>query len=462
MNHGDKDAISRWVELHREALSAEWNVPEGRLGSVIRQLRRRAMIASTRASALLFLMVLVIFAGLFYYIGEPIWQDRVDGRRAALEQLLERTAAEHNELTARVGTELLNDSELNQELQSRLETLWSQFETAADLPEANSDLEIEWVLVHWDNIAVAPVFGSDEETFLHFATVPDDHPAIVNDGSPLRFYVDEDDQWGTAFTNILQSARHTVHWRDWLGESVDGAENADLGDGDAPPSLFVEEQIRDLFTQRPLSFLFSDVDAFHEAVKEFVPSRALLSARQDVLADEYEDLQEDGFGLLDHERQLRNLADFMVACRGNVELVGRPETAGSDTTPLADGEVFGAITTACAQAYQAQVLEENDNLWEIMAIRVPPGFLLLFLLVTLGGLYRYSIRLASFNNSRADVLEMLSNGRGPDDPLNDGEWKNLRESALSFAGDRVEFGATTAGIGPGGLSFGSSPKATKE
>ncbi|MBB93088.1 MAG: hypothetical protein CML68_00565 [Rhodobacteraceae bacterium] len=110
--------------------------------------------------------------------------------------------------------------------------------------------------------------------------------------------------------------------------------------------------------------------------------------------------------------------DFMTICRGTVE--------------EAD------VTQVCAAAYQAELEAESGNWWQTLAQQVPPGILILFLLATLGGLYRYNLRLAGFHASRADLLELalidpeMMRGK-------DGETL-VTQLADALAADKVEFG----------------------
>ena len=70
-----------------------------------------------------------------------------------------------------------------------------------------------------------------------------------------------------------------------------------------------------------------------------------------------------------------------------------------------------ALTTACVDAFAAsEAVTRSGNGGESLAEKVPPGILLLFLLATLSGLYRYNVRLAGFHNGRADALELMVAG----------------------------------------------------
>lgn len=106
---------------------------------------------------------------------------------------------------------------------------------------------------------------------------------------------------------------------------------------------------------------------------------------------------------------------FMEACRAGA---AEPDDA--------------ALTTACLNAYSASETEARQDWWQTLAEQVPPGILLLFLLATLAGLYRYNVRLAGFHNGRADALELLVAQVDKD---------LLTPVADALAADKVEFGA---------------------
>jgi hypothetical protein len=54
--------------LNKAALNAEWNVPDGRLGAVIQQLRRRAMIANSRARWQFWLLMGIVLISILAYL----------------------------------------------------------------------------------------------------------------------------------------------------------------------------------------------------------------------------------------------------------------------------------------------------------------------------------------------------------------------------------------------------------
>ena len=66
---------------------------------------------------------------------------------------------------------------------------------------------------------------------------------------------------------------------------------------------------------------------------------------------------------------------------------------------------------------------------------------LLFLLATLGGLYRYNLRLAGFHHSRADALVLLAEYQEMmEKPIGEDKVPLFVEMASLLAADKVEFG----------------------
>jgi len=118
-------------------------------------------------------------------------------------------------------------------------------------------------------------------------------------------------------------------------------------------------------------------------------------------------------GLASAETQ-QAFAEYMATCRA--------------------GASDAAITSACVTGFTDVQRVRQETLWETLADRAPPAILLLFLLSTLGGLYRYNARLAGFHQARADALEMLSLARGAADI------EALKALSEALGADRVDFG----------------------
>lgn len=92
-------------------------------------------------------------------------------------------------------------------------------------------------------------------------------------------------------------------------------------------------------------------------------------------------------------------------------------------------------TEHCTTAYTTLRASEKASLWETFAEHTPKAILILFLLATLGSLYRYNLRLAGFHSSRADLLELAFINKIPNPD-------HLATLATALAADKVEFGKT--------------------
>jgi hypothetical protein len=130
------------------------------------------------------------------------------------------------------------------------------------------------------------------------------------------------------------------------------------------------------------------------------------------------------------DRKALEFTDFLKLCRG--------------------GATTADITTACLTAWQSEQAKDQRSWWETLADQVPPGILLLFLLATLGGLYRYNLRLAGFHESRADALQLLAQGRDAAQlrdilAASPGDAVNL--ATIFLGADKVEMGTIKAKLG---------------
>ncbi len=100
----DRAGLDQTRDLLRAARNAEWNVPEGRIGGVIRQLRARGDRARRSALWNFRWLVVVIFAGLIFYLGLPFYQSYVDGRRLTLTETLASIEATEARLALEIAT----------------------------------------------------------------------------------------------------------------------------------------------------------------------------------------------------------------------------------------------------------------------------------------------------------------------------------------------------------------------
>ncbi|MEM1360685.1 MAG: hypothetical protein AAGF94_03090 [Pseudomonadota bacterium] len=159
------------------------------------------------------------------------------------------------------------------------------------------------------------------------------------------------------------------------------------------------------------------------ATTRLLAVRSELDARLEEIEGELA-MSSDVFALAE---QRENFAAFMATCRGTTDWTEPSQPRGvTDADP-------DRVTLACTQAWQAELSREDADVFQTLAKQAPPGILLLFLLGTLGALYRYNVRLAGFHDSRADVLELLKAS---------GSYDGDRMLTLSdaLAADKVEFG----------------------
>ncbi|WP_415837545.1 hypothetical protein, partial [Phaeobacter inhibens] len=145
--------------------------------------------------------------------------------------------------------------------------------------------------------------------------------------------------------------------------------------------------------------------------------RGVLSTLEHETLDKLNRLR-DAPALLKREEIHQNYEDFLNLCRG----------AKSDAD----------LTRACLDSWRSERESGKQNWWQALAVQVPPGILLLFLLSTLGALYRYSLRMSGFYHSRADALELLHAG------LDEKQLASLTALATDLAADKVEFGKGNA------------------
>jgi hypothetical protein len=138
-----------------------------------------------------------------------------------------------------------------------------------------------------------------------------------------------------------------------------------------------------------------------------IEDRASLESQRDAARTRADEIRTGGFSLT---QRRQDFAEFMRTCRTEA-----------------------ATTQHCTEAYVALRQAETQTVWEILAERAPQAILLLFLLATLGGLYRYNIRLAGFHHGRADALELFADSGG-------GTPETLTALAEALAADKVAFG----------------------
>ncbi len=151
--------------------------------------------------------------------------------------------------------------------------------------------------------------------------------------------------------------------------------------------------------------------------------RAVLRGIYAETSAELRRLRSFPYSVLQLEQSRETFRAFMAVCRG----------AATPVKPTADNTA-DPLTLACLEGWKAERASGLQSWWNTLADSVPPGILLLFLLATLGGLYRYNLRLAGFHHSRADALEMLAMGYSNTD------LEQLVSLSDALAADKVEFG----------------------
>jgi photosystem II stability/assembly factor-like uncharacterized protein len=170
------------------------------------------------------------------------------------------------------------------------------------------------------------------------------------------------------------------------------------------------------------------LDALAERHADIVTQRKALAILRERTETDLNDLEGSPLAVLQRERETVAFADFLKICRGDASPPSEP------------------LTKSCLESWQARE-EAGRSWWEVIAEQTPPGILLLFLLATLGGLYRYNLRLAGFHDSRADVLEMLSFNQTPEalsKLLTTNPGDVINQLSLAMGAEKVEMGAIRA------------------
>ncbi|MEL7254439.1 MAG: hypothetical protein AAGL23_09720 [Pseudomonadota bacterium] len=202
-----------------------------------------------------------------------------------------------------------------------------------------------------------------------------------------------------------------------------------------------QDQAIRVFLQEDLAnYDFDEKDAALNQINTIIAQRTVLATRKLETQATQDDLPTGAYFL---QQQRQSFRQFMQDCRGVTPVAVGSAQAG---TPQANG-VAGdpdEITLACTQAWMKKLEAEAGTWWQTLAQQIPPGILLLFLLATLGALYRYNLRLAGFHASRADLLELMSMGQ-PSSKNMFVEWDkdNFSRITEALAADKVEFGKGT-------------------
>lgn len=267
------------------------------------------------------------------------------------------------------------------------------------------------------------VTSSGTNKDLHAISVLEDEKtlAAVGEGGVIIHSADAGENWTLApsegtedFTSLVPfGSRRALIALEFGGSSffvIDerlGRELADVpiskgAEGDAALGAFLAQLSKEVQRHDGVSSVDKDLN-------EIIGQRLRVDGSR---AAAVSALTELASGELTQERRQQAFVSFMESCRETVE-------ASTE------------VTVACANTYAALQTDQSVTWWAALAEQVPPGILLLFLLATLGGLYRYNLRLAGFHHSRADALEILT------EHVNHGA---LGEISDALAADKVEFG----------------------
>ena len=178
------------------------------------------------------------------------------------------------------------------------------------------------------------------------------------------------------------------------------------------PGRAGDEQMRAAFFELPEYVRGSPARReMYRQFEEAIADRPTLVSQRQAAQAAAGEIATGGFSL---SQRREDFAEFMARCRGEE---GQADTGGG-----------------CADAYVALREAETPGPWQVLADRVPQAVLLLFLLATLGGLYRYNLRLAGFYHARADALELLGQDK-------DGTAAEVLDKlGTALAADKVEFG----------------------
>ena len=178
------------------------------------------------------------------------------------------------------------------------------------------------------------------------------------------------------------------------------------------------------------SHFFRDLEA---RLNEYEISRKGLEPVLESLRSQREVFDLFPYSYIDRERARLAFDTYLTRCRGGVKN---------------DAANFAELTKTCMESWRAEQAQATSNWWQTLATQVPPGILLLFLLATLAALYRYNMRLAGFHHSRADALELVTEGI-----IQRGDAEALAKLALALASDTLAFGKVNVGFGAGNISL---------
>ena len=204
-------------------------------------------------------------------------------------------------------------------------------------------------------------------------------------------------------------------------QRINSANHKSGSKGDSSLSFNFENLPENLRDHSKLSFFSGELAAL-------LRNRTNTQAKLTDASGKLEKLKDGTFSI--DQKQIA-FDNFMKSCRQDRNIINIKPVDGN-TGQLANAlQSDDKTTQVCISAFKDFLPNENKTWWVTIAEEVPRGILLLFLLATLATLYRYNLRLAAFHHSRADALEMYSEGKSIAD---------LEKIVNSFAAEKVAFG----------------------
>lgn len=444
--HGHQAGIDRRWDLKRAALDAEWAGATGQYAGVIRQLRHRGAEATIRSKWIYRGLLVVILVGLAFYLGLPFWERYLDGTQETLENQQAAHQTEHLKLDHQLAS-LVAGTDTTQGLLQLLVDTATPLRTGVSENILGVVVDGDTILIYGNSLKLGDsdsarsIITRSTDRGANFSPVESGVRGFLNrsitDGDTILLYgvglegeggiITRSIDGGASFTPVASGVSEGL-----IRSVVDGDRILLYGTGGvvvAVDSRWAEAlqavSATDGSETGPAlsGFLDDELPPHLQALPSIANIRRSLSnleARRDVLeileADTQKQLSrlKDAPALLKREEARETFAGFLALCRGE--------------------DMAAELTMACLQGWQAQLAAERDNWWQALAVQVPPGVLLLFLLATLGVLYRYSLRMAGFYHSRADALELLQMG------IDEQSQKTISALATDIAADKVEFG----------------------
>ena len=356
----------RNVLRERRLLMAEWAAPEGAAGRIVINLRARARVFEIRALWVFGSLILAVLAGLIFYVVIPVVTSSARTEANLYNQRLDAVSQAAGELAAERET-------YQQQVADGLREIWV-FERAS---------------------------GSSPY---------DGYPTVLYSNSTDTYYAVDS-------TQAVLTSKDREEWDAITDQAVpDDTLQVYVSEGAVDEYLGKDGRIRlrrNLVSRRftPARFKL-DTDAFFyrlvidpEIMQQFAVKDSALVIRRDNEA-------------LDAIRDSDSVPNLWAA----LEAVPREYQQHMDYEPLIRLEERQKQIDAEKALWETEIENARDRLAQLVPLtgnagdeqwyktlleRLPGAILLLFLLATLGGLYRYNLRMTGFYHARADALELL-------------------------------------------------------